>query len=219
MKIGVLIHGCHLQAKGWEDIIWGSPQEGRLGRVPRALQLFNTDDVELLYWGTGASEKDGMKEAEYTFNYAVTHCKELSQFQGSDTYEIEPILKQISHVDTVSINTKEEISAAGALCRERGIQRLVLVSSPTHISRCLLIAEKLQAEGELSGLEIFATASDTCYFGTVPGDVVIVEPPHRGDRPQVPIHKTIARANKLGRGEKAEEFEQELSKFLDNWEE
>lgn len=217
MKIGVLIHGCHLQAKGWEDIIWGNPQEGRLGRVPRALQFLNTDDVGLLYWGTGASEKDGLKESEQTFSFAVTHAVDLPEFEGLDSYEIEAKLREVSFIDTVTQNTKEEISAASALCKERGIQRLILVSSPTHISRCLLTAEKLRAEGKLSSLEIFATASDTCYAGTVPGDVVIVEPPHRGDRPQVPIHKAITRANKLGREEKAEEFEQALSKFLDSW--
>ena len=30
MKTAVLIHGCHLQAEGWENIIWGNPEKGIL---------------------------------------------------------------------------------------------------------------------------------------------------------------------------------------------
>lgn len=218
MSTAILIHGCHLQAKEWEHIIWGRPQEGILGRVPRGIQLAIFDHIPLIFWGTGASEKDGVKEAQYTFDYAVAHGPELPEFIGWDRYEVEGFLRSVSHIDIDTQNTLEEIKRAGEVCRERGITRMILVSSPTHISRCLLEAEKLRSVGKLQGVEVFATASDTCYADSTPGNVLIVEPPHRGDRPDVPIHKTLKRAMRLGRGEQAQMFNTELGAYLDTWE-
>lgn len=31
-RTGVLIHGCHLEAKGWKSIMWGDEQQQQLGR-------------------------------------------------------------------------------------------------------------------------------------------------------------------------------------------
>jgi hypothetical protein len=217
MKTGIVVHGCHLQAKGWESIAWGEPLKGILGRAPRALQLMSLERAGLLYWGTGASEKDGLKESEYTFQYALAHAGELEEFRGFDPYQIEAILKPRSHIDLKAQNTSQEIEGAVAECHKRDIGRLFLVSSPTHISRCLLEAEKLRAAGKLRGIEVCATASDTCYADSVPGDVVIVEPPHRGDRPEAPVHKVAARVNKMGRGADARRFVDELGLYLDTW--
>ncbi len=217
MDTGVLIHGCHLQAKEWENIVWGNPKGGTLGRAPRGIQLAICEKAELIFWGTGASEKDGMKEAQFAFNYAVVHGCELSEFSGYDPYEIESILRGISFIDTATQNTSQEIECAAEVCHERGITRLILVSSPTHIPRCLSEAEKFRWAGKLHGIKIFATASDTCYAGSVPGDVLIVEPPHRGDRPEVPIHLTLRQAMKIGRGSHASEFNEALKKFMEPW--
>ena len=142
---GVLIHGCHLQAKEWENIIWGNPRKGVLGRVPRGIQLAWQESAKLIFWGTAASEKDGLKESQYTFAYAVAHGCELSEFSGYDPYEIESILNNFSFIDTESQHTSQEIEYATKICRKRGITRLILVSSPTHIPRCLSEAEKLRS--------------------------------------------------------------------------
>lgn len=32
VRTGVLIHGCHLGAKGWRSIMWGDMRQQRLGR-------------------------------------------------------------------------------------------------------------------------------------------------------------------------------------------
>lgn len=34
-RTGVLVHGCHLGAKGWRNIMWGDEQQQRLGRYCR----------------------------------------------------------------------------------------------------------------------------------------------------------------------------------------
>ena len=143
-KTAILVHGCHLQANEWEKMIWGDPKNGLLGRVPRALELFDSEKADLLYFGTGESEKDGLKESEYTLSYAVEHAAELSRFSKMDAPDIEKWFREVSVSDTESQNTGEEIRLAAVECKERGIERMILVSSPTHISRCLLTAEKLR---------------------------------------------------------------------------
>jgi len=189
MSTAILIHGCHLQADSWEDIVWGDPLSGRLGRVTKALKLARQMKTELLYWGTGASEKDGMKEAVYTFTHAVSRCGELPEYQGFDTYEIDSILRSRSYFDTEAQNTADEVRGAMRLCAERGIENLYLVSSPTHIARCMQEAQKIRATSNIGGVDVFAVSSDTCFKGSNPADVVVIEPPHRGDMPKWQTHR------------------------------
>ena len=217
MKTAILIHGCHLQAKGWEDIFWGDPKNGIFGRGSKGIQLAVRKQAGLIYWGTGASECDGVVESQYSFNHAITHAPEVMDFSGLDVYEAESILRPISYIDTVSQTTPQEVEKAMVLCRSEGMNQLILVSSPTHIARCLQSAEKVRAGGNFSGLEVVATASDTCFADSTPADVLIVEPPHRGDRAEIPLHKTLKLAmfaRKLDEG-KAEEFNKRLTAFLE----
>ena len=37
-RTGILVHGCHLSADGWEHIVWGQPPH-ELGRLPHAVLL------------------------------------------------------------------------------------------------------------------------------------------------------------------------------------
>ena len=187
-KTAVLIHGCHLEAVGWENIVWGNPREGILGRAPRGLLEAYRRDAALVIWGTGASQKDGKKESRYTFDYTMGRLGELATIPVSGpTYPVEPLrgfLLSRSALDIETQNTTEEIRAALDLCTQRGIEELYLVSSPTHVARCLQEATKLLAErGNNHDVLVYATPSDTCFADSTPADVVIVEPPHRGDMP------------------------------------
>ncbi|HLC44283.1 MAG: hypothetical protein A2722_03450 [Candidatus Doudnabacteria bacterium RIFCSPHIGHO2_01_FULL_50_11] len=193
-KTAILIHGCHVDAEGWERIIWGDPEKGLLGRIPTGIALALSEEADLIFWGTGASERNGKKESQIIFQYALRHLEELPALferAGRVTYrkyptpfELEKLLPKISYIDLVTQNTAQEVEAAAAECRARGITRLILVSSPTHIGRCRQDADKLRAEGKLRDLWVFDFSSDTCFEGTTPGDVVIIEPPHRGDMPK-----------------------------------
>ena len=219
MKTAVLIHGCHLQAKDWENIIWGDPQNGVWGRASKGLQVAIREKPELIYWGTSASEKNGIKEAQYTFDYALSHVKDLEYFKRRDVQDIEQSLHRVSFIDMETQNTPQETRRAMEMCRDRGIERLVLVSSPTHVARCLQSAERVRAEGGFEGLEILATASDTCFADSTPADVLIVEPPHRGDRPEVPIHETLKLTMRFRKEsfEVASAFNEDLAKFIQGW--
>jgi hypothetical protein len=170
--------------------MWGRPEEGVLGRIPKALQLAHMEQARLIYWGSGASERDGMEELRYAFEYTMPRAGKLPQFRGLDVYEIRAVLESISFVDVVAQNTREEIENAITMCRERGIHDLFLISSPTHIARCLQEAERYRRL-ECCNVRIFAAASDTCFAGSIPDDVVIFEPPHRSDRPSHPIHDVV----------------------------
>lgn len=181
-----------MQAEDWENIVWGDPRRGVYGRVPKGLAQAQLHKAQFIFWGTGASQKDGLKESQYTFQYAIQHASEMPAYRGLDAYEIEAMLKEISHIDLVTQNTTEEIRAALDECHKRGIQELILVSSPTHIARCHQEALKvLAATGNAHQVLVYATASDTCFVNSTPADVVIVEPPHRGDRPKHPVHKHV----------------------------
>ncbi|HEY5138550.1 MAG TPA: hypothetical protein VIJ25_04445, partial [Methylococcales bacterium] len=42
----------------------------------------------------------------------------------------------------------------------------------------------------------FVAASDICFAGATPEDVVVIEPPHRGDDPMRAVRPTLAHAIK-----------------------
>jgi len=202
-KVGVLIHGRHLEAKGWEHIVWGDPRVLR-GQVPKGIAQALLHSAELIYWGTGASKKDGKRESQYTFDYTMGRLGELAPMHVSDrvhssytTYsraELAAYLHEVSYIDTVTQNTTEEIKGALSECERRGIQKLYLVSSPSHIARCLQEALKILSVRRGQVL-VYATASDTCFVDSTPGDVTILEPPHRGDDPMIKVEPQFFPSN------------------------
>ncbi|CAN0523330.1 unnamed protein product, partial [Laminaria digitata] len=71
---------------------------------------------------------------------------------------------------------------------QENCDRIILVSSPTHLPRCLRDACSLGQEEEEEEERrrrwrpvILASPSGTSYADYGPDDVAIVEPPHRGD--------------------------------------
>jgi len=208
-KTAVLIHGYHLGAEGWEELVWGHPPE-RMGVISRGVLLAKELDAALLCWGTGASEKEGKKEGERMYEYALAHLPEHAEF-----------LKEHSQVDTSAHNTVEEIHVAMEACLAQGVERLFLVAAATHAARSLNTALTLCEEEKFEKFRhnIFAAPADTSYAGHTPGDTYIMEPPHRGDRPKVPLYKNVARLGAFRRSQAlAAEFNTAFGKFLDEWE-
>lgn len=199
MPTAVLIHGCHLQAEGWEDIVWGDPANGRLGRVPYGLLKAMEANAKMIIFGTGASEKDGLKEGMYTYRYAMERLPEFFRSAGvphERWYVTKSWINSVTKLELTSQNTREEVLAAARMAKEAGIERLILVSSPEHIMRCHQAAlSVLGAERGLSFFldELYATASHTHFKDATVDDVVIIEPPHRGDMVHVPFHRTVKR--------------------------
>lgn len=207
-KTCVLIHGCHVDAVKWENIIWGDPQNGILGRVAKGFKLAIEIDADLIFIGTGASERNGIKECVHMYTYGIDRINELHLSRWYN----EGWMNERLVLDSCSQNTREEVLAASEVCKAYDIDQLILVSSPTHIARCLQVAMTLKSEGFLEGIEISATPSDTCFANSKPSDVVIIEPPHRGDDPmlnsEIQMHKIIPQLFRLPFEERVEALKQ-----------
>mmetsp|Transcript_13197 Transcript_13197/g.32038 ORF Transcript_13197/g.32038 Transcript_13197/m.32038 type:complete len:262 (-) Transcript_13197:261-1046(-) len=200
LRTGILVHGCHLQAEGWERIVWGDEKKQLLGRIPQAVLMAHTEEAELIVFGTGGSETAaGVKEGEYTMAFMFDNFERLRCFEALaniDLKKLEKRMRTCSIVESQSQNTAEELQRCGVILNGAHIERVILVSSPTHIPRCLRDAcGEFARQGYSFRRHLLAAASDTCYHNTTIHDVAIIEPPHRGDRDkaldETPLHRLI----------------------------
>lgn len=219
MKTGILVHGCNLNIENWRHVAWGDPPN-QLGRIPHGILVAGQMDASVVVFGTGASAKEfelgvnpslGTKllEAEYSLEYLKQHFDNLREFNAFRKLANAPANPKQSEweawrdsmmsrivLDLKSQNTTEEIVAAGEIFLAKEVDRVILVSSPSHIVRCLRDATSIftsQPRFEELSTCLFASPSVTCYEGSKPGDVVVVEPPHRPDRHVVSTHRRIQR--------------------------
>jgi len=220
---GLLVHGCHLQADGWEEIVWGHPP-ARLGRLPQAVLLAHEESAKVVILGTGASQApDGRLEGQFTLDYIMDRLDRLHDFKALQRFplpELQTLVRATFRAELESQNTMEEVKAAFRIWTAKGVTRGFLVSSPTHLPRCLACA--CQAHKEDATLfegELHASPSETCYEGFEAGDVVVVEPPHRGDRDKaldgLPFHEMVRRSFKVPPSKKVaflKDFDQLLKK-------
>ncbi|MEQ1903150.1 MAG: ElyC/SanA/YdcF family protein [Pirellulaceae bacterium] len=243
MKTGVLVHGCNLNAENWRHLAWGSTPD-ELGRIPQGLLAALEFQAEVIVFGTGASRKkynfpgsaytgSVLLESEYTREFLVTHFDDLLRFKPfadavSTTSAVEWaerkqwFLERI-YVDKKSSNTLSELREAGEVFLSRGCTQVVLVSSPTHLIRALrdaAVVYQHDARFQQFHSHLLAMPSFTCYEGSTPGDVVVVEPPHRPDRHVVPSHRRIARMMTLQQldHDTLVEFLGELDELLQRYE-
>ena len=198
-KTGVLVHGYNLHAGQWEDVAWGAPPE-RTGRVPMGVFIALCEQADVLVFGSGASERNGLLESEATARLLWERFDELAGFavfKGRETEWTRPPaagrfkqrIESMLHLDRESKNTRDEIAYAGRVFVDMDVERVILVSSPTHLPRCLRDACAIYGADEgMSGLlrELYAAPSVTGYPGYTADDVAIFEPPHRPDRPDRP---------------------------------
>jgi len=212
----VLIHGHHLQAPGWETLVWGEQNLERVGRIPRGIELAIKEDAGIIIWGTAASTDPatGKKESEYTQTYALDHADELAAYTEVSKEKIIAFIQERSLLQLETKNTKDEIHEAMKVCHERGIHTLYLISSPTHVPRCLLTA--VQYQEAFPGIVLCGVAADTSMEFWHPKDVAVVEPSHRPDRSEVPMNllaKRMASARKYP--DKALQLHDNIKKALD----
>lgn len=222
IRTAVLIHGCHLQAdlngKKWEDIVWGLDTCMRptlSGRGTMGVKIAIEYGAELLIFSTGASERDGVKEGRYTYDFARSLGSALADAVGlADTNYLAQFLESKSELDLESQNTREECERNFRLCAASGIKRIILVSSAWHIERChaeaLNVAERMRETGETAP-EILAVAS----HGSTQ-DLVVFEPPHRGDRPRTEFHMLGRRFFRIP-DERIPLFEADLDRLLTSY--
>ena len=222
-KMGILVHGCHLQADGWEHIVWGVPP-AQLGRIPHAALLAweERQTLAAVCFGTGASQTArGELEGDYTLRMLFERLPRLSEFDAFAKVpldKLEQLLRRTASAETVSKNTVEEVREGLQRFADAGCRRAVLVSSPTHLPRCLACACTVEEEhpGLFTG-SVWASPSDTSYKDSSAGDVVVVEPPHRGDRDKeldaLPFHAMVKRSYRV-QGEQRVAFLQRFEALL-----
>lgn len=181
MKTGILCHGLNLHTTGWVQNAWGIPEKGLLGRLPKAAQMAIQLDADMMIFGTGATEKDGMNEGLYSWMYLFNRLDSLPDVfprlgRSGTTWNLHKCrIIGGAERDNQSTNTREEIANAFDLFRSKLIKRMVLVSCPTHLPRCLRDACAIGVHKEM---DLLAVPSDVCFAGSTPDDVRIVEPRH-----------------------------------------
>ena len=237
-KVGVLIHGCHLQAKGWDEIVVGTAD--MRGRIIHGLLVALEMNARVVFFGTGASvgnttklDDDKRPESVMTADRLIEllATKYEGRWEGQrdrviaylgihDERRIGDFLERDDNnrdardllergpviVDVETTNTKQEVFRAAEEFSKRDVTEMILVSSPTHISRCLrdafvALTDARRQRGRMGERQanamgvlrrnLFASPSEVPYPGYSAKDVEIIEPPHRGDDTSVELFKTV----------------------------
>lgn len=200
-KTVVLCHGRHVDTVGWKTLVWG--EEDKIGTAPLAFHLAMEKGAQLVF-GTGASERDGLKECAFTRKYLLDNLDEVIAFPEFAKYArwdyvlhamqymaderralFEPVING-AHLDTESTDTVTEVKNAVAYAKSLGATELIQVTSPFHAARCMSISAKLLEDGfDFGGVVPMVvsakSSTSTCQAATT----VILEHPHRGDDPMV----------------------------------
>lgn len=220
-KTAVLIHGLHLQAHGWESVVWGDPEAGIWGVIPRGVEYAWRTQSDVVVWGSGASEKDGKKEAELMYELALDRVTVLATICHSSPGELADFLTTRSVKDIAAKDTTEELKNTFNLAIERGITDIVSVppasAAPITARKALSLSLQDPQYGQFKH-RVMIAPSDTRYEGGIMEDIVIFAPPHRGDRVANPSHvfarKTLDVLQKFSKTKQPER----INEFLTDWE-
>ncbi len=217
MNTGVLVHGCNLGAENWRYVAWGDAPDN-YGRIPMGVLLALETRASVIVFGTGASQKDyrfpdsdkfgqSLYESEYAREYLDTHFENLSHFNifknrlgricdAAGCGELKSFVFDRLQVETASRNTIDEVRNAGEIFLKHDVERVIIVSSPSHVIRAFRDAISIfHGDRRFRSFRdnLWAVPSITCYEGSTVDDVVVIEPPHRPDRHVIPTHRRIQR--------------------------
>ncbi|MEK7180794.1 MAG: hypothetical protein AAB738_00470 [Patescibacteria group bacterium] len=197
MKVGVLVHGRHLQSIDWDQIIWGKSPV-KLGSLPMLVFIVlnrGVEGIEKIIFGSGASEKDGLKESQHMLLYFKSMAHRLSEFDqiiNHPNFELShrqtffnDLFSKIE-CDTVSQNTSEEIAIAADKFTKLNIKEVIQIANASHAPRCARDSAVLREKNIIPFSQTWSVVSDMMiYPGTTAEEVVVIEPPHRGDDPLI----------------------------------
>lgn len=170
----VLAQGCHTGALDYQHVVVGDPANGQYGRVMKALEIAQFLSPEVLMIGTGASELDGLKEAQVMQGMGLSYMNEHNNdFQ---LRHFEWLTDAV--LDIESQNTTQELENALTYCVENGIRDLYHISSPFHAERCMDEARKLLQNPRFTG-KVFThfVKSSTNPRGCTAEGTMVVELP------------------------------------------
>ena len=215
----ILVHGYNHTLSDWEQCMWGNPGANVYGRASQALRIAEKYCNPVIFLGGGGSfhGKD-VSDAQMTHRLVLKKAPDLYKRSFEEGTCPRSVLEGRLYIDTDTSNTTEEVKKAFELCLEKSIPNMILVSSPTHIARCLMEALR-HKESCSDNLKICAKPSDVNYAGTSTKDVMVIEPPHLPETPKVPFHRLIRRIVPFMKDRlRAESFAQELQTLIEKYE-
>lgn len=185
--------------------MWGNPNEDKLGTVTQfvytVLNIPANERVRSVIY-SGPSTKDGLTEGAYTKRFLTDRIDRLSDFASlkklidnltSEEYAVFAQRIRELVVGPLLRNTFDEVMNAASFLNEDGeADRIFQISAPGHAPRCLQNQLIARQNGLIPARQPWCiVASDVNFYGTDMSDVVILEPPHRGDDPMVGYDHTL----------------------------
>jgi len=227
---GALVHGRHVQTQNWERLVWGDPKANRLGSLPTLARVILEESkdrpITTIVMGTGASERDGRKEAEVMKGFLLDNFDKLGQFPtfrehiGLQTVAARDILEgRLHHIitETTSQNTDQEVAAAAKVFAEHGVTFVSQITAASHAPRSMLVQSAAREAGAIPADQRWSLVADDMTFGDGPvRDVTVLEPPHRGDDPAIGWQQTYNQAAK-GYFGLSQEGQQGLIAMIDSY--
>jgi hypothetical protein len=204
VRTGILLHVYHLQTKGWEQLVWGDPASDQLGTLPKLVEILLTEStdepVSAIIMHTGPSKRGGLSEGEQTKWYLLEHFDALINFPRLKQLLASLSLKDIqalhARLEDIIIgegaqNTRDEVRNAAEYFGQQGIQKVIQIAAASHAPRCIQIQLMAREQGLIPPRQMWSVvASETYFHASKPHDLLIFEPPHRGDDPMTQISLT-----------------------------
>lgn len=192
MRKGLLILCYNVNEPNWEHTVWGEPPH-QPGRLVTGVANLLEENIDLGVVCSSAFGKDGKSSGNWMMSHLYAKIEDLKKFliypvfnKFSPVEMRETLDEHLKLVEAPIKNTSEEVMAAGRLFRAVGIQKVVLVTSPDHISRTLrdAIVAWQNCYPEFSA-NVYGAPCVTLYSARTPEDssiakvsnVVIAEPP------------------------------------------
>lgn len=196
-KVGILVHCRNLETYAWEELVFGVPEEDKLGddaALARAILTLGSDEeLACSIIGCGPSRRDGLSEGEYSKKYLLDNLERLREFP-----RLAPLFDRMSDAEWAVFreaaegiiitreieNTVDEIVAAAEIFTMHGVNKVIQIAASTHVSRCIKEQAVARSNGKISKeQQWFTVATDMTYRDTKPEDVCVIEPLHRPDQP------------------------------------
>ena len=221
MKTAVLIHGFHLDSKlivdgrayTWHDMAIGTVgRQSATGRATFGTLLAYAEDARLVVFSTGASSKDGVSEARYTYQAVQDRLDSLAKILRIGSDKLRRWLEPRVELDEISQTTQEELDRNLRRCAELDVTKVILVTNRFHAPRALANANEARRKLGLAMVIMAASPEDPSPAPT------IFEPPTRPDRASTDFRPTLAKIFRIpaARQEAARaEIESVLARYTD----
>ena len=224
-KAGILVHARHLETVGWERLIWGTPQDDRLGNVSKVVEFLldesGDEPITAIVFGCGPSVKEGLSEGEYTKQYLLRHLPNLVEFpRFKDRMDDKTVARLRERLEGIIITpvlkrSIDEVVTASKMFDERSVSRVYQVTCASHAPRCVQIQSAARAKGLLpANQQWFLAADDQCFEDADPFSTLVMEPPHRGDDPMFGFSPSLPELLRSYQYGLSSEDKQELARIV-----